>query len=124
MEELLLLPGESVKDIAKDVTYICPFSGAYQGSFTVTNYRLYFRSLERDMRNIRFAYKQDLRTRKSVFENLAKFAFPLNYGLPLFAFEYKEVFPENGWKVYDPIQEYRRQDQKSACKNNRARCYD
>ncbi|KAE8627705.1 hypothetical protein XENTR_v10007111 [Xenopus tropicalis] len=146
MEELLLLPGESVKDIAKDVTYICPFSGAYRGSFTVTNYRLYFRSLERDrhlvldaplgiisriekiggaasrgenpngieivckdMRNIRFAYKQDLRTRKSVFENLVKFAFPLNYGLPLFAFEYKEVFPENGWKVYDPIQEYRRQ---------------
>lgn len=28
---------------------------------------------------------------------------------PLFAFEYKEVFPENGWKVYDPIWEYRRQ---------------
>lgn len=28
---------------------------------------------------------------------------------PLFAFEYKEVFPENGWKVYDPTWEYRRQ---------------
>ncbi|KAJ6664939.1 hypothetical protein lerEdw1_005911 [Lerista edwardsae] len=27
----------------------------------------------------------------------------------LFAFEYKEVFPENGWKVYDPVLEYRRQ---------------
>ncbi|KAG8453003.1 hypothetical protein GDO86_004712 [Hymenochirus boettgeri] len=146
MEDLLLLPGESVKDMAKDVSYICPFTGAYRGSFTVTNYRLYFKSLERDrhlildaplgiisrieriggassrgenpngievvckdMRNIRFAYKQDGRTRKSVFENLIKFAFPLTYGLPLFAFEYKEVFPENGWKFYDPIQEYRRQ---------------
>lgn len=28
---------------------------------------------------------------------------------PLFAFEYKEVFPENGWKVYDPTWEYKRQ---------------
>ncbi|XP_053313863.1 myotubularin-related protein 2 [Spea bombifrons] len=146
MEELLLLPGESVKDMAKDVTYICPFTGAIRGSFTVTNYRLYFKSLERDhrlvldaplgvisriekiggaasrgenshgieivckdMRNIRFAYKQDARTRKTVFENLVKYAFPLNHSLPLFAFEYKEVFPEDGWKVYDPITEYRRQ---------------
>ncbi|KAM8975882.1 phosphatidylinositol-3,5-bisphosphate 3-phosphatase MTMR2 [Pelodytes ibericus] len=146
MEELLLLPGEIVKDMAKDVTYICPFTGAIRGSFTVTNYRLYFKCLERgqrlvldaplgvigrieriggassrgenshgveivckDMRNIRFAYKPDARTRKSVFENLLKYAFPLNHSLPLFAFEYKEVFPENGWKVYEPVMEYRRQ---------------
>ncbi|XP_075448576.1 phosphatidylinositol-3,5-bisphosphate 3-phosphatase MTMR2 isoform X2 [Ascaphus truei] len=146
MEELLLLPGESVKDMAKDVTYICPFTGAIRGSFTVTNYRLYFKSLERDhhlvldvplgvisrieriggassrgensngievvckdMRNIRFAYKQDGRARKSIFESLTKYAFPINHNLHLFAFEYKEVFPENGWKVYDPILEYRRQ---------------
>ncbi|XP_063286616.1 myotubularin-related protein 2 [Pelobates fuscus] len=146
MEELLLLPGEIVKDMAKDVAYICPFTGAIRGSFTVTNYRLYFKSLERDhrlvldaplgvisriekiggassrgenshgveivckdMRNIRFAFKPDGRVRKSVFESLVKYAFPLNHSLPLFAFDYKEVFPENGWKVYDPIMEYRRQ---------------
>uniref|UniRef100_A0A8C5P7F6 Myotubularin n=1 Tax=Leptobrachium leishanense TaxID=445787 RepID=A0A8C5P7F6_9ANUR len=146
MEELLLLPGETVKDMAKDVAYICPFSGAIRGSFTVTNYRLYFKSLERDhrlvldaplgvisriekiggssgrgenshgveivckdMRNIRFAYKPDGRIRKSIFETLLKFAFPLTHELPLFAFEYKDVFPDNGWKVYDPIMEYRRQ---------------
>ncbi|XP_053564569.1 myotubularin-related protein 2 isoform X2 [Bombina bombina] len=146
MEELLLLPGESVKDIAKDFTYICPFTGAIHGSLTVTNYRLYFKSLERDrhlildaplgivtrieriggasthgenshgleivckdMRNIRFTYKQDARTRKSIVENLVKYAFPLNHNVPVFAFEYKEIFPENGWKVYDPILEYRRQ---------------
>uniref|UniRef100_A0A8C5LSD0 Myotubularin n=1 Tax=Leptobrachium leishanense TaxID=445787 RepID=A0A8C5LSD0_9ANUR len=136
--------GETIA--TKDVAYICPFSGAIRGSFTVTNYRLYFKSLERDhrlvldaplgvisriekiggssgrgenshgveivckdMRNIRFAYKPDGRIRKSIFETLLKFAFPLTHELPLFAFEYKDVFPDNGWKVYDPIMEYRRQ---------------
>lgn len=27
----------------------------------------------------------------------------------LFAFNYKEKFPINGWKVYDPVAEYKRQ---------------
>lgn len=31
------------------------------------------------------------------------------FSQPLFAFEYNEVFPENGWKVFDPVLEYRRQ---------------
>ncbi|XP_077661671.1 phosphatidylinositol-3,5-bisphosphate 3-phosphatase MTMR2 isoform X4 [Eretmochelys imbricata] len=48
MEEPPLLPGETIKDMAKDVTYICPFTGAVRGTLTVTNYRLYFKSMERD----------------------------------------------------------------------------
>ena len=28
---------------------------------------------------------------------------------PIFAFEYGQVFPENGWKVYDAQSEYKRQ---------------
>lgn len=28
---------------------------------------------------------------------------------PLFAFQYKEQFPVDGWKVYDPTSEYKRQ---------------
>lgn len=28
---------------------------------------------------------------------------------PMFAFLYKEQFPVDGWKVYDPAAEYRRQ---------------
>ena len=28
---------------------------------------------------------------------------------PIFAFEYGQVFPENGWKVYDALAEYKRQ---------------
>lgn len=32
---------------AKDVTYICPFTGAVRGTLTVTNYRLYFKSVDR-----------------------------------------------------------------------------
>ncbi|XP_062948792.1 myotubularin-related protein 2 isoform X3 [Cynocephalus volans] len=146
MEEPPLLPGENIKDMAKDVTYICPFTGAVRGTLTVTNYRLYFKSMERDppfvldaslgvisrvekiggassrgensygletvckdIRNLRFAHKPEGRTRRSIFENLMKYAFPVSNSLPLFAFEYKEVFPENGWKLYDPLLEYRRQ---------------
>ncbi|XP_074982956.1 phosphatidylinositol-3,5-bisphosphate 3-phosphatase MTMR2 isoform X3 [Caretta caretta] len=146
MEEPPLLPGETIKDMAKDVTYICPFTGAVRGTLTVTNYRLYFKSMERDppfvldaslgvinrvekiggassrgensygleivckdIRNLRFAHKPEGRSRRSIFENLMKYAFPVSNNLPLFAFEYREVFPENGWKVYDPILEYRRQ---------------
>ncbi|XP_077661656.1 phosphatidylinositol-3,5-bisphosphate 3-phosphatase MTMR2 isoform X2 [Eretmochelys imbricata] len=146
MEEPPLLPGETIKDMAKDVTYICPFTGAVRGTLTVTNYRLYFKSMERDppfvldaslgvinrvekiggassrgensygleivckdIRNLRFAHKPEGRTRRSIFENLMKYAFPVSNNLPLFAFEYREVFPENGWKMYDPILEYRRQ---------------
>nr|XP_045364902.1 myotubularin-related protein 2 isoform X4 [Camelus bactrianus] len=146
MEEPPLLPGENIKDMAKDVTYICPFTGAVRGTLTVTNYRLYFKSMERDppfvldaslgvisrvekiggassrgensygletvckdIRNLRFAHKPEGRTRRSIFENLMKYAFPVSNNLPLFAFEYKEVFPENGWKLYDSLSEHRRQ---------------
>ncbi|XP_067842478.1 myotubularin-related protein 2 [Heptranchias perlo] len=145
MEEPPLLAGESMKDMAKDVTYICPFTGTVRGTLTVTNYRLYFKSLERDppfvldvplgvisrvekiggassrgensygleifckdVRTIRFAHKQEGHTRRSIFENLMKYAFPINNNLPLFAYEYSEIFPEDGWKVYDPITEYKR----------------
>ena len=47
-EEPALLPGENIKDMAKDVTYICPFTGAVRGTLTVTNYRLCFKSMEQD----------------------------------------------------------------------------
>ncbi|XP_006000709.1 myotubularin-related protein 2 [Latimeria chalumnae] len=146
MEEPPLLPGESIKDMAKDVTYICPFTGPIRGTLTVTNYKLYFKSMERDppfvldaplgvinrvekiggassrgenpygleivckdIKNLRFAHKQEGHTRRSIFENLMKFAFPVSNNLPLFAYEYSETFPENGWKLYDPISEYKRQ---------------
>ncbi|XP_025061126.1 myotubularin-related protein 1 isoform X2 [Alligator sinensis] len=48
MEEAPLFPGESIKVIAKDVMYICPFMGAVSGTLTVTDYRLYIKSIERD----------------------------------------------------------------------------
>lgn len=34
--------------VARDVTYLCPFSGPARGWLSVTNYKLYFKSLERD----------------------------------------------------------------------------
>uniref|UniRef100_A0A3B3ZF33 Phosphatidylinositol-3,5-bisphosphate 3-phosphatase MTMR2 n=1 Tax=Periophthalmus magnuspinnatus TaxID=409849 RepID=A0A3B3ZF33_9GOBI len=64
----------------------------------------------KDMRNLRFAHKQlDDTLRKSVFEVLMKFAFPVSNGLQIFALQYRQVFPENGWKVYDALAEYKRQ---------------
>ncbi|XP_036403440.1 myotubularin-related protein 1a isoform X2 [Megalops cyprinoides] len=145
MEEAPRVPGESIKAIAKDVMYICPFTGAVSGTLTVTDYKLYFKSLERDppfvldvnlgaisrletigvqshgentrgleivckdMRNPRFAYKTEEQSKLEILEMLTKHAFPLSNDLPLFAFLYKETFPEDGWKVYDPVAEYKRQ---------------
>ncbi|CAM5166504.1 unnamed protein product [Natator depressus] len=145
MEEAPLFPGESIKAIAKDVMYICPFMGAVSGTLTVTDFKMYFKNVERDphfvldvplgvisrvekigvqshgdnscgieivckdMRNLRLAYKQEEQSRLEIFENLVTQAFPLSNGLPLFAFSYKEKFSVNGWKVYDPMAEYKRQ---------------
>ncbi|XP_069374820.1 myotubularin-related protein 1a isoform X6 [Paralichthys olivaceus] len=139
-----LLPGETIHTTVKDVLYICPFSGLVNGTLTITDYKLYFTSVEReslfildvnlgaisrletisvptqgentkglelvckDMRNPRFAYKTE-ESHPDVVESLAKHAFPLSHNLPLFAFLYKEQYPVDGWKVYDPAAEYRRQ---------------
>ncbi|XP_036353686.2 myotubularin-related protein 1 isoform X1 [Ochotona princeps] len=145
MEEAPLFPGESIKAIVKDVMYICPFMGAVSGTLTVTDFKMYFKNVERDphfildvplgvisrvekigaqshgdsscgieivckdMRNLRLAYKQEEQRKLGIFENLNKHAFPLSNGQTLFAFNYKEKFPTNGWKVYDPVSEYKRQ---------------
>ncbi|KAK1169498.1 myotubularin-related protein 2 isoform X1 [Acipenser oxyrinchus oxyrinchus] len=144
LEEPRLLPKESIQDMAKDVTYICPFIGDIRGTVTVTNYRLFFKCMDKDpafvldiplgvisriekiggassrgevsyglvckdVRNLRFAHKQEGDARRSIFENLMKFAFPVSNNLQMFAFEYGQIFPGNGWKVYDPIAEYKRQ---------------
>ncbi|XP_038603736.1 myotubularin-related protein 1 isoform X3 [Tachyglossus aculeatus] len=145
MEEAPLFPGESIKAIVKDVMYICPFMGAVSGTLTVTDFKLYFKNVERDphfvldvplgvisrvekigvqshgdnscgleivckdMRSLRLAYKQEEQTKLEIFENLSKHAFPLSNGQALFAFSYKEKFPVNGWKVFDPIAEFKRQ---------------
>ncbi|XP_040484036.1 myotubularin-related protein 1 isoform X3 [Ursus maritimus] len=145
MEETPLFPGESIKATVRDVMYICPFMGAVSGTLTVTDFKMYFKNVERDpnfvldvplgvisrvekigaqshgdnscgieivckdMRNLRLAYKQEEQSKLGIFENLNKLAFPLSNGQTLFAFNYKEKFPMNGWKVYDPVSEYKRQ---------------
>uniref|UniRef100_A0A8C1XP16 phosphatidylinositol-3,5-bisphosphate 3-phosphatase n=1 Tax=Cyprinus carpio TaxID=7962 RepID=A0A8C1XP16_CYPCA len=144
MDEVPLVPGETIKTSVKDVMYICPFTGAVTGTLTVTDYKLYFVSLERDaafildvnlgaisrletisvqslgentsgleivckdMRSPRFAYKMEEQSNLEILEVLTKYAFPLSSELSLFAFQYKEQFPEDGWKVYDPVAEYKR----------------
>lgn len=63
----------------------------------------------KDTRNYRFAHSRENHSRRDVFEKLHQYAFPnLNNKLTLFAFEYKEKYPINGWQVYEPIAEYQR----------------
>lgn len=140
-----LLNGEEVHGVARDVSYICPYSGPIRGTLTITNYKLHFRSIDReppyivdmplgvvsriekvggassrgensygieifckDMRNLRFAHKQENHSRRNVFDKLQKYSFPLAHGTNFFAFKYSETFPENGWSVYEPIAELKR----------------
>lgn len=60
------------------------------------------------MRNLRFGHKQENHSRRNVFEKLQQYAFPLSHNIPLFAFEYTDTFPENGWNVYEPMAELKR----------------
>uniref|UniRef100_A0A1A7YE63 phosphatidylinositol-3,5-bisphosphate 3-phosphatase n=2 Tax=Iconisemion striatum TaxID=60296 RepID=A0A1A7YE63_9TELE len=78
-------------------------------TFTVSNKEIIGLHLVcKDMRSPRFAYKTE-ENQLSVQEVLIKHTFPLSNSLPLFAFKYQEQFPVDGWKVYDPAAEYRRQ---------------
>uniref|UniRef100_A0A4W4FJ04 phosphatidylinositol-3,5-bisphosphate 3-phosphatase n=1 Tax=Electrophorus electricus TaxID=8005 RepID=A0A4W4FJ04_ELEEL len=137
LEEAPRIPGETIKAIAKDVMYICPFSGAVSGTLTITDYKLYFKSLARDppfvldvnlgaisrletivvqshgentrgLLSISLSLSQE-QSKLEILEMLSKYAFPLSHDLPLFAYKYQEKFPKDGWKVYDPISEYKRQ---------------
>ncbi|XP_051564508.1 myotubularin isoform X4 [Myxocyprinus asiaticus] len=63
----------------------------------------------KDMRNLRFALKQEGHSRRDIFEILFKYAFPLSHGMQLFAFLSQEKYEENGWNIYEPMEEYRRQ---------------
>ncbi|XP_034099647.1 myotubularin-related protein 2 [Drosophila sulfurigaster albostrigata] len=156
------LEGEEDQDQKNDVTYVCPYRGPVFGALTITNYRLYFRSLPlrdqepplvvdvplgviarvekiggatsrgensygieifcKDMRNLRFAHKQQNHSRRTVFEKLQANAFPLSYSGKLFAFAHAAAAQPttsnanaaavsagcDGWAVYEPLAELRR----------------
>uniref|UniRef100_A0AAQ5Z283 Myotubularin n=1 Tax=Amphiprion ocellaris TaxID=80972 RepID=A0AAQ5Z283_AMPOC len=63
----------------------------------------------KDMRNLKFALKQEGHSRRDIFELLFRHAFPLSHGLPLFAYVTQEKYAENGWNIYKPVEEFRRQ---------------
>jgi myotubularin-related protein 1/2 len=63
----------------------------------------------KDMRNLRFAYKQKGHSRRTVFEKLQTLAFPLTHKEQLFAFACeKKKMNEDGWNIFDPIAEFSR----------------
>uniref|UniRef100_A0A8C4N844 phosphatidylinositol-3,5-bisphosphate 3-phosphatase n=1 Tax=Eptatretus burgeri TaxID=7764 RepID=A0A8C4N844_EPTBU len=59
----------------------------------------------KDLRNLQFAFSEQ--ERGSFFTTLSHYAFPLSNNLPLFAFQFRSSFPEDGWKVHDAVAEYR-----------------
>ncbi|XP_065843912.1 myotubularin-related protein 2-like [Oscarella lobularis] len=64
----------------------------------------------KDMRNVRFAFKQEKHSRRLVYEKLQTFAFPLTAGKKLFAFQFQQEFDgPNGWDIYDAEKELQRQ---------------
>ncbi|MEE6496828.1 hypothetical protein FKM82_002497 [Ascaphus truei] len=63
----------------------------------------------KDMRNLRFALKQEGHSRRDIFDVLTKYAFPQSNSLPFFAFQNEDTYSENGWAVYDAMAEFRRQ---------------
>lgn len=47
-----LLADEKITGQARDVTYLCPYHGPARGILAVTNYKLYFKSVEKDTPNV------------------------------------------------------------------------
>uniref|UniRef100_A0A3Q3KJ79 phosphatidylinositol-3,5-bisphosphate 3-phosphatase n=1 Tax=Mastacembelus armatus TaxID=205130 RepID=A0A3Q3KJ79_9TELE len=108
----------------KDVMYICPFSGLVSGTLTITDYKFYFTSMETspfvlDV-NLGAISRMETITVSNQGENTKGLELVCKVPLihphqnesisdSLFAFLYKEQFPVDGWKVYDPVAEYRRQ---------------
>ena len=63
----------------------------------------------KEIRFLRFAFKPANHSRREVYDAIMLHAFPHMHGIEVFAFEYKEKFSSNGWKVYDPVFELKRQ---------------
>ncbi|XP_060594323.1 myotubularin-related protein 2-like [Ruditapes philippinarum] len=146
-DEPPMLDGEKQQESTwREVTYLCPYSDFIKGNLTITNYKLYFKSTDReppftldvplgvisrvekiggvssrgensycidltckDMRNLRFAHRQENHSRRLVYEKILQFAFPLSNKQQLFAFDFKEDYGINGWTVYDHEAEFKRQ---------------
>uniref|UniRef100_A0A8C2G8R5 phosphatidylinositol-3,5-bisphosphate 3-phosphatase n=1 Tax=Cyprinus carpio TaxID=7962 RepID=A0A8C2G8R5_CYPCA len=118
MDEVPLVPGETIKTTVKDVMYICPFTGAVTGTLTVTDYKLYFVSLEWNAPfildvNLGAISRLETISVQSLGENTSGMEIVCkDMRSPRFAYKKEEQiitqFPQDGWKVYDPVAEYKR----------------
>ncbi|XP_028401912.1 myotubularin-related protein 2-like [Dendronephthya gigantea] len=62
----------------------------------------------KDMRNLRFAHKQENHSRRIVYEKLLQMAFPSPNIKEFFCFKLQEKFQDNGWDVYDASRDLHR----------------
>uniref|UniRef100_A0A8C1CAR7 Myotubularin n=1 Tax=Cyprinus carpio carpio TaxID=630221 RepID=A0A8C1CAR7_CYPCA len=111
LADVAMLPGEE-RVIDKDIIYICPFNAAVKGKVFITNYRLYFKNTDSET-------PVTLDVPLGVISRVEKMGGASSrgensYGLEitckqLFAFLSQEKYEENGWNVYEAMEEYRRQ---------------
>lgn len=62
----------------------------------------------KDMRNLRFAHKQETHGRRGMYDRLQIVAFPTTYGKHTFAYNFKGDYAEDGWKASDIEAELKR----------------
>jgi len=62
----------------------------------------------KDVRSLKFAHNPENHSRREFFEELQHYAFPVTRKALPFAFSYADQSSENGWSVYEPIQELKR----------------
>lgn len=62
----------------------------------------------KEVRKLWFQYDEQEEGIENFGETLPLLAFPKSHNGKVFAYSYKGCFPENGWKLYDPLNEYKR----------------
>eukprot|EP00095_Tigriopus_kingsejongensis_P005833 maker-scaffold425_size175135-snap-gene-0.54 protein:Tk05833 transcript:maker-scaffold425_size175135-snap-gene-0.54-mRNA-1 annotation:"myotubularin-related protein 2" len=63
----------------------------------------------KDIRSLRFALNKIDSNRRDIFETLHLYCFPRSHNAPFFAFKFTDTFLGDGWNVYDPVGELKRQ---------------
>uniref|UniRef100_A0A8C5Q063 Myotubularin n=1 Tax=Leptobrachium leishanense TaxID=445787 RepID=A0A8C5Q063_9ANUR len=60
----------------------------------------------KDMRNLRFALKQEVHSRKQIFEDLTKYAFPLSHNLGLPSEQWRVTFINKNYELCDTYPQF------------------
>jgi myotubularin-related protein 1/2 len=62
----------------------------------------------KDLRTLKFKHQKEKHNRRALYDSLVANAFPNTNNKPFFAELYKEPFKNEGWKLFDPVKEFKR----------------